>query len=478
MDKPNALTLRFSWLNWMAASVFTLSSVLLLQFDWRRPSLPNSQPLFMRLSSEPRVMMYFLICFASVTWLIGFFTLGFVHIDLGTPYKLKSTTDLAPRIKKEQESITCKPEKKRVAILGGTGLVGRALAIRLQNHPSMELGFLIGSPETAGKPIRDVWQKKEAILRKQYGEFWKPMIMPEALGDILVSSFDDIFTKASTSEIVIISCVAPALGWMEDQLIAKNYDVFSISPHARNRQGVPLVVPEVNGLQQMTSLVKYPNGRLIKSPNCVSCGICLVLDALRKTYGGLHEVSITTFQSLSGRGDALYDPQLVVGNVLPLGKTEEDTNRKIRDEVSRVLDEPDLRISVTAQRVFTQRGHFVDVRVKTHIPVPSETHAALALERYAPFANTEFADLPDSPSRGPIRVSLETKWPRPVQCVELGLQEDEGMTVHVGQLSTDDRVFDLTFSFVVDNVARGAFGAALLTAEVFEKMCEMNKRDC
>lgn len=257
---------------------------------------------------------------------------------------------------------------------------------------------------------------------------------------------------------------------MEDKLIASGFDVFSISPHARTRPGVPLVVPEVNGLDLLREVQRRPKeaGRLIKSPNCVSCGLCLVLDALRKAYG-LDEISVTTFQSLTGRGDALYEKSLVVGNVLPLARTEEDTNRKIRDEVIRVLDEPDLKISVTAQRVYTQRGHFVDVRVKTKSPVPSDEHVALALEAYAPFASSPFASLPDSPSGGPIRVSMEPMWPRPVQAVERGMnEEDWGMAVHVGQICTDDRVFDVTLSFVVDNIARGAYGAALLTAEVFD----------
>jgi aspartate-semialdehyde dehydrogenase len=109
--------------------------------------------------------------------------------------------------------------------------------------------------------------------------------------------------------------------------------------------------------------------------------------------------------------------------------------------------------------------------------VPSDNHAALSLERYAPFSNSEFSELPDCPTSGPIRVSLEPKWPRPVQAVKLGLEGDEGMTVHVGQISTDDRVFDLTFSFVVDNVARGAFGAALLTAEVYNQIEEIRRRN-
>jgi aspartate-semialdehyde dehydrogenase len=480
-DAVSSWTARFAWVNWAVACVFMLSGALLFQFEWRTPTLPPAQPLVVRFSSDPRVMLYFLICFAAVAWLLGFFAVGITRGEMAKEAnEKKSQRKQKMSIDRNGESTVAsrqngEVQKKKVAILGGTGLVGRALALRLENHPTLCLGFLVGSPDTAGKRLKEVWERKESALRKQYGEFWETMQIPEKWNVLKVSSFDDIFSQSMPAEVLVISCVAPSLGWMEDKLIESGFNVFSISPHARTRPGVPLVVPEVNGISELQSLLKSDRskGRLIKSPNCVSCGVCLVLDALSKSYGGLSEISITTFQSLSGRGDALYDKNLVTGNVLPLGRTEEDTNRKIREEVIRVLNEPDLRISVTAQRIPTQRGHFVDVRVKTRNPVPSEEHAAKSLESYAPFAGTAFESLPDAPKRGgPIRVSMEPKWPRPVQAVKLGMKEDDGMAVHVGQLCTDDRVFDLCLSFVVDNIARGAYGAALLTSQVYEQLSE------
>lgn len=467
----------FAWVNLLSVCVFVVTTLNLLRVDWKNDS--SSPPsIWRRFVHEPKLGFYFLIAFASVTWLVGFFALALVNV--GRHQERRKTAPLVVNAKKEEKTVSAAVSpaglvtRTPVVILGGTGLVGRALTIRLEDHPTMRLGYMIGSPDTAGGSVADVWAKKEEKLKKQYGDMWVPMKMPEYLNGMRVASFDDVFRECAPGKVFIISCVAPALGWMEDRLIENGFDVFSISPHARTRPGVPLVVPEVNGPKELRALLQRSRnsasayGRLVKSPNCVSCGACLVLDALSRAYGGLDEVCLTTFQSLTGRGDALYDSSLVVGNVLPLGGTEEDTNKKIREEVSRVLEKPDLRISVTAQRVYTQRGHYVDVRVKTRNPVPSEHHAALALERYAPFANTDFAKLPDAPKLGgPLRVSLESKWPRPIQAIQLGLEQDQGMTVHVGQLSTDDRVFDLTLSFVVDNVARGAYGAALLTAEVF-----------
>jgi aspartate-semialdehyde dehydrogenase len=164
----------------------------------------------------------------------------------------------------------------------------------------------------------------------------------------------------------------------------------------------------------------------------------------------------------------------VVGNVLPLGNTEEDTNNKIRDEVCLVLDEPELKISVTAQRVFVKQGHYVDLRIKFKGTGPvSPQDVQHKLEAYAPLKDWE-GSLPDAPKQ-PIRVSLDKKWPRPVQATAQGKREDGGMSVHVGHISTTDRVFDVTLSLVVDNVARGAFGAALLTAQVHREMVRRSK---
>ena len=59
-------------------------------------------------------------------------------------------------------------ERVPVGILGGTGLVGRALAARLMTHPLYSLGPVLGSSATVGKPLTDVWKAKEkALVHKQ-----------------------------------------------------------------------------------------------------------------------------------------------------------------------------------------------------------------------------------------------------------------------------------------------------------------------
>ena len=55
------------------------------------------------------------------------------------------------------------------AILGGTGLVGRQLAVALLDPPVFCLGPVVGSSKSVGHSLRAVWSTKEAELQETYG---------------------------------------------------------------------------------------------------------------------------------------------------------------------------------------------------------------------------------------------------------------------------------------------------------------------
>ena len=52
----------------------------------------------------------------------------------------------------------------KVAIIGGTGYVGRLLARRLLSHPTFCLGPIVGSKRSEGQLFQEVWEEKEAAL--------------------------------------------------------------------------------------------------------------------------------------------------------------------------------------------------------------------------------------------------------------------------------------------------------------------------
>lgn len=158
------------------------------------------------------------------------------------------------------------------------------------------------------------------------------------------------------------------------------FRLVSISPHARMAH--PLLVPFVNARHACSSTpgpsltpsvgpLDLAHVRCVKSPNCCSVGTAVALLPLVDHFT-VQEVFVTTFQTLSGRGDACYPPDKVVKNVYPIGATEERTELYIAQEVSRVFAQHPRAVGlrspeafhVSAYRVYVQKNHLLDVRVR------------------------------------------------------------------------------------------------------------------
>ena len=339
-----------------------------------------------------------------------------------------------------------------VAIIGGTGYVGRLLARRLLSHPTMCLGFIVGSKRSEGQLYQDVWEEKEAALMKNYGsQLWSAMPFPPQLEGVKVASLEAVLESDCK---IAISCVAPDVGYIEDILTNGGVKVYSISPYKRSEN---LTVPEVNPAQIPSAVDKM----LFKSPNCVSVGTSLGLKAIDDAFG-LLRVSICTFQSLSGRGDAMYPAELVQGNIYPVWNTKERTEVYIGNEICALVNCPLNDLTVRAHRVGVHIGHFVDVRVKVRCPelITSVEAVNKAFEAFAPLKHLYGPEMPSLPSQ-PLKVIREVGAPRPAT----HNNEFGGMQVAVGNIKLDDGVWDVCFSLVVNNMIRGAYGAALLMAE-------------
>ena len=260
----------------------------------------------------------------------------------------------------------------------------------------------------------------------------------------------------------------------------------SISPHARFDLANPLSVPEANPevlAAAVKDAIEDPVAgtlSLVKSPNCVTCGCVVALKALDDAFG-VEDVSVTTFQSLSGRGDAKYQRDLVMGNVYPLAGTVERTGEYQKLELRRIM--PGVkRVSVAAYRVPVQKGHLVDV----HVRLRTKPADARAVERaFTSFDPLARVSLPSKPRRAiyvkPIdeaptgeegeRPPPRIGTPRPKDDHEY----DGGMSVCVGNIDVDDELFDVSFCLVVNNVVRGAWGAALLNAEYWHALMTKEK---
>ncbi len=338
--------------------------------------------------------------------------------------------------------------RKRVAILGATGMVGRRFAELLVGHPWFEIGMLVGY-KSIGESFQSVWERKEALMQQHYGqEFWSARPYPEELKHHRVASFDELLRSGSID--LVFSAIHAGFGHLEEQLLEKGFTIFSNSPQGRFEEKNPLVIAEVNG-------ERIAEQQFIKNPNCVTSGLALTLAPIREQYG-LEEVSVVTFQSLSGRGDAKYPRDLVVGNIYPLHLSDERTEDYISKEVKLILREQ-FPLSVSCHRVYVQEGHLVDVKVKTVNPIRDENEIFELFSSYRPLKNLSLPSAPEFP----ILVSREAGRPRPCQ----DAFHSRGFAVAVGSISVEDDVYDLRYKYVVNNLIRGAAGGAILNAEVY-----------
>jgi aspartate-semialdehyde dehydrogenase len=133
----------------------------------------------------------------------------------------------------------------------------------------------------------------------------------------------------------------------------------------RLEDGVPLVVPEVNGERALE------HKGVVAHPNCCTIPLSMALKPLHDA-AGLARVRVSTYQSRSGAGTArmeeLRSTQPAEAHIdmdWDFDGVDFDEEQKLRAETRKVLELPDLPISVTCVRVPVLVGHSEAVWVET-----------------------------------------------------------------------------------------------------------------
>ncbi len=151
----------------------------------------------------------------------------------------------------------------------------------------------------------------------------------------------------------------------------------------RMRDGVPLLIPEVNADAVRAEHRLFPVG------NCTAIILCTALAPVRD-LAGLRRVHVASYQAVSGAGrDALdaFDrgEGAVVRNVVPkIGELdangESGEERKVRDETRKMLGLPELELSALCARVPVRTAHSEAVFFETKRST-SVAELAAAFER-------------------------------------------------------------------------------------------------
>jgi aspartate-semialdehyde dehydrogenase len=147
----------------------------------------------------------------------------------------------------------------------------------------------------------------------------------------------------------------------------------------RLQQGVPLVVPEVNGGRALE------HDGIVANPNCCSIPLTCVLKPLEDA-AKLRRVRVSTYQSVSGAGAASMErlagerpDEHDLRMDWDFDGVEFDEETKLREETRKIMELPDLPVSANCVRVPVMIGHAEAVWLETEQPLaPDEARELLA----------------------------------------------------------------------------------------------------
>jgi aspartate-semialdehyde dehydrogenase len=326
-----------------------------------------------------------------------------------------------------------------VAVVGATGLVGRAMLSILEERAfPAERVLALASSRSVGRKLPFRGGELEVIEAKE-----------ENFAGVDIALF-----SAGAGPSRALAPLAAARG----AVVIDNSSAWRMDPD------VPLVVPEVNP----EAAFARPKG-IIANPNCSTIQMVVALKPLHD-LARLEHIVVSTYQAASGKGqEAVEDlraqqrqlaagerpvatvfPGPLAGNLLcdwkPGANDYSEEELKMVNETRKILGDERIGVSPTTVRVPVVTGHSESVfaRFERRIPL-DDAKAAL---RKAP--GVSLVDEPYAPGRHP----------QPIDCAG----RDE---VFVGRVRADLAVPEALNLWVVsDNLRKGAALNAVQVAEV------------
>ncbi|WP_263368130.1 aspartate-semialdehyde dehydrogenase [Edaphobacter bradus] len=352
-------------------------------------------------------------------------------------------------------------ERRKVGILGATGMVGQRFIQLLNNHPWFEITWLAASDRSAGKAYAEACK-------------WKlDTPLPANIGAMTVQPNVPELAKDDLPKIIFAALDAEHARELEPKFAAAGCAVISNSSAFRMVEDVPLVVPEVNAghldLLEAQAWRKNSGGYIVTNPNCSAIGLVLALKPLEERFG-IESLFVSTMQAVSGAGYPGVASLDILGNVVPFIKNEEE---KMQEEVGKLLGRSrgnriemlDAKVSAHCNRVPVEDGHTECVSIKFRKKATREE----ILAAWSEFAPLRGQHLPSAPEH-PVEFDSSVDRPQP----RLDRMRGHGMASTVGRLR-ECPLLDWKFVVLSHNTIRGAAGAALLNAEVLARMGKLDK---
>ena len=356
-------------------------------------------------------------------------------------------------------------ERRRIGILGATGMVGQRFIQMLERHPWFEIAWLAASERSAGKRYDEACRwKLETTLPKRVAAMTLMPNVPEGT------------PTGELPRIIFAALDAGVAHELEPKFAAAGCAVISNSSAFRMTSDVPLVVPEVNAdhlqLLERQSWRRESGGYIVTNPNCCAIGLVMALAPLQAKFG-VESLFVTTMQAVSGAGYPGVASLDILGNVIPFIKNEEE---KLQEECGKLLgtlrgDHVEMhaaKLSAHCNRVPVEDGHTECVSVKLRCPASYEEILA-AWAEFQPLKGIhEGHPLPSAPEH-PVEYEEAIDRPQP----RLDRMRGNGMAATVGRLRPCN-LLDWKFVVLSHNTIRGAAGAAVLNAEVLAMLGKLD----
>jgi aspartate-semialdehyde dehydrogenase len=349
--------------------------------------------------------------------------------------------------------------KKRVAVIGATGVAGQQFLASLSGHPLFEVVALAASERSAGKPYAEALRDASGAFR-----WYCPEALDPAFAAIRVEEAARL--DAARVDLVFTAVESDAARELEPRY-AKTTPVISTASAFRYEPDVPVFIPGVNLDHDRLIPVQKRNrgwsGFVTPVPNCTAMGLAMTLKPLHAAFG-LSRVLMTSLQACSGAGRSPGVIALdILDNVVPyIPKEEEKVERETRKILGTVAGDAirpaDFPVSATCTRVPVLEAHTeaVHVSLKTPADVDQVKEAlrshgrdfvALGLHSCPP----RLIDVSDDPFR-----------PQP----RLDRDREGGMLTSVGRVRADHALDNgIKYVLVSHNARMGAARGGILVAE-------------
>lgn len=350
--------------------------------------------------------------------------------------------------------------KKRVAVVGATGVAGQQFLVALRQHPWFEVGLLAASERSAGKTYAEAIRDPKTGARQWWCQEDPPADMldvpVQAAWPLDLDGIDLVFTAVESG---------PARE-LEPRYAATT-PVVSTASAFRREPDVPLLIPGVN-LDHADLIPRQRSNRgwqgfIVTQPNCTIIGLVITLKPLFDRFG-LRRVVMTSMQGLSGAGRS---PGVIgmdtIDNIIPFISGEEE---KVEAESAKILGRLEngqvrpaaFPVSATCTRVPVLEGHTESVLVGLAEPCSVDAARAALRDFGREFTEMELPSAPDHM----IVVHDDPYRPQP----RLDRDAEDGMATSVGRLRADAALDNgLKYVLVSHNTKMGAAKGAVLTAE-------------